>query len=65
MLLRLRGASLGKTAATPNLIALQEAGLVQVIAPEDGNATFALTEDGTVLLRFLGIGPAERCRYPN
>jgi hypothetical protein len=64
-LLRLCDASAETNAVTPDLIALHEAGLVHVIASEDGDTMFALTVDGRVLLRLLGVEPAERRPYPN
>ncbi|MFL9932233.1 hypothetical protein P0D88_24050 [Paraburkholderia sp. RL18-103-BIB-C] len=56
-LLRLRNASAETNAVTPDVIALQAAGLVHLIASEDGDATLALTVDGKVLLRLLGAEP--------
>ncbi|KAA1011453.1 hypothetical protein FVF58_16215 [Paraburkholderia panacisoli] len=64
-LLRLRNASAETNAVTPDVIALQAAGLVHFIASEDGDATLALTVDGKVLLRLLGAEPADRPPYPN
>jgi hypothetical protein len=64
-LLRVRDASAATNAVTPDVIALQEAGLVHVITSEDGDTMFALTVDGKVLLRVLGVEPAERRPYPN
>jgi len=64
-LLRLRNSSAKANAVTPDVIALQEAGLVHVIASEDGDAALALTIDGKVLLRRLGAEPAEHHIYPN
>jgi hypothetical protein len=49
--LRLRNAAVP---ATPDVMALQEVGLVHLVASEDGDATFALTGDGKALLRVLG-----------
>ncbi|MBC8748563.1 MULTISPECIES: hypothetical protein [Paraburkholderia] len=44
-------------AATPDVIALREVGLVQVVESEQGGATtFALTADGSAVLRALGAG---------
>jgi hypothetical protein len=60
-LLRLCDASAETNAVTPDLIALQEAGLAHVIASEDGDAMFVLTVDGRVLLRLLGNEPLGRC----
>jgi hypothetical protein len=64
-LLRLRNASAETNAVTPEVIALQAAGLVHLIASEDGDAALALTVDGKVLLRLLGAEPVERHPYPN
>lgn len=54
MLLCLRDASALAVAETPDVIALQEAGLVQVISSKDGDTELALTVDAKVLLRMLG-----------
>jgi hypothetical protein len=64
-LLRLRNASAKTNAVTPDVIALQAAGLVHIIPSEDGDAAPALTVDGKVLLRLLGAEPAEHRTYPN
>ncbi|TCG03967.1 hypothetical protein BZM27_44340 [Paraburkholderia steynii] len=64
-LLRLRNAPARTNAVTPDLIALHEAGLVHIIATEDGDAALVLSVDGRVLLRSLGAEPAERPPYPN
>jgi Fe2+ or Zn2+ uptake regulation protein len=58
MLLRLSDSSAETNAVTPDVIALQEAGLVHVIESEDGDATCALSVDGKVLLRLLGADAA-------
>jgi hypothetical protein len=43
-------------AATPDVVALREVGLVQLIASEQGEARFALTAEGNAVLRVLGAG---------
>lgn len=53
MLFRLSDASTEKNAVTPEVIALQKAGLVHLVTPENGDATCVLTVDGKVLLRLL------------
>jgi hypothetical protein len=63
--LRLRDASAGTNAVTPDAIALQGAGLVHVTTSKDGDTAFALTVDGKVLLRLLGVEPPERRSYQN
>jgi hypothetical protein len=60
-LLRLRDASARTNAVTPDVIALQEAGLVHVTTSKDGDAAFALTIDGKVLLRLLSTEPLGHC----
>jgi hypothetical protein len=62
-LLCLRDASVLADAETPDVIALQDAGLVQVITSKDGDTTVSLTVDGKVLLRMLGAEPAEHRTY--
>ncbi len=62
-LFRLCDASFDTTALTADLLALQEAGLVNLITSEDGDTIFALTIDGKVLLRSLGVEPTERRPY--
>jgi hypothetical protein len=37
-------------------MALREAGLVQLVASEQGEARFALTAEGSAVLRVLGAG---------
>ncbi|WP_091789833.1 hypothetical protein [Paraburkholderia steynii] len=64
-LLCLRDASVLTGAETPDVIALQEAGLVQVISSKDGDTALALTIDAEVLLRMLGAEPVERRTYPS
>ncbi|WP_042305861.1 hypothetical protein [Paraburkholderia terrae] len=64
-LLCLRDASVLADAETPDVIALQEAGMVQVIMSEDGDAALALTVDGKVLLRMLGAESVGSRSYPN
>jgi hypothetical protein len=64
-LLRLRDASAGTNAVTPDAIALQGAGPVHVTTSKDGDTAFALTVDGKVLLRLLGVEPPERRSYQN
>ncbi|MFP3647683.1 hypothetical protein [Paraburkholderia sp. SIMBA_054] len=64
-LFRLRNASVLTDIETPDVIALQEAGVVQVIMSEDGGAALALTVDGKVLLRMLGAEPVGSRSYPN
>jgi hypothetical protein len=64
-LLRLRNVTAETNAVTPDVIALQAAGLVHHIASGDGDATLALTVDGKVLLRMLGAEPVECRPYPN
>ena len=56
-LFRLRTASVLTDVETPDVVALQEAGVVQVIILEDGDAALKLTVDGKVLLRMLGAEP--------
>jgi hypothetical protein len=64
-LLRMRDSWAGTNAVTPDVIALQEAGLVHFTTSKDGDAAFALTVDGKVLLRLLGVEPVARRHYPN
>ncbi|OUL90448.1 hypothetical protein CA603_17245 [Paraburkholderia hospita] len=64
-LFRLRNASVLTDVETPDVIALQEAGVVQVIMSEGGDAALALTVDGKVLLRMLGAEPVGSRNYPN
>ncbi|MBP0595056.1 hypothetical protein J8I87_36460 [Paraburkholderia sp. LEh10] len=64
-LFRLRNASVLTDVETPDVIALQEAGMVQVIVSEDGDAALALTVDGKVLLRMLGAEPVGSRSDPN
>ncbi|BCZ81869.1 hypothetical protein PTKU64_55440 [Paraburkholderia terrae] len=63
-LFRLRNASVLTDIETPDVIALQEAGVVQVIMSEDGDAALTLTVDGKVLLRMLGAEPVGSRSYP-
>jgi hypothetical protein len=55
-LLLLLNASVDVMAATPDVMALREAGLVQLVASEQGEARFALTAEGSAVLRVLGAG---------
>jgi hypothetical protein len=55
-LLLLLSAPVEAMAATPDVIALREAGLVQLVASERGEARFALTAEGNAVLRVLGAG---------
>ncbi|BCZ81771.1 hypothetical protein PTKU64_54460 [Paraburkholderia terrae] len=64
-LFRLRTASVLTDVEMPHVIALQEAGVVQVIMSEDGDAALALTVDGKVLLRMLGAEQVGSRSYPN
>jgi hypothetical protein len=64
-LLRLRNVSAKTNAVTPDIIALHEAGLVHIIATENGDAVLALTVDGRVLLQSLGAELAKRPPFPN
>ncbi|EUC18435.1 hypothetical protein [Paraburkholderia hospita] len=64
-LFRLRTASVLTDVETPDVVALQEAGVVQVIILEDGDAALKLTVDGKVLLRMLGAEPVGNRSYPN
>jgi hypothetical protein len=64
-LFRLRTASVLTDVETPDVVALQEAGVVQVIISEDGDAALKLTVDGKVLLRMLGAEPVGNRSYPN
>jgi|AraplaDrversion2_2_1032049.scaffolds.fasta_scaffold01908_15 hypothetical protein len=59
-LLCLRNASVLEDAETPEVIALREAGMVQVISSKDGGTELALTVDAKVLLRMLVAEPVER-----
>jgi hypothetical protein len=43
-------------AATPDVVALREVGLAQLVASEQGEARFALTVEGNAVLRVLGAG---------
>lgn len=42
-------------AAKPEIPMLQEAGLVESVTSESGHTRFQLTEDGTAVLRGLGV----------
>ncbi|MFM0632439.1 hypothetical protein [Paraburkholderia xenovorans] len=55
-LLRLHDAPAALMAVTPDVIALREVGLVQLLESEQGQATFALTAKGNAVLRVLGAG---------
>ncbi|SDG22550.1 hypothetical protein [Paraburkholderia phenazinium] len=41
-------------AATPDVAALRDAGLAQVVDAGPGNVRFAITEEGNAVLRVLG-----------
>jgi hypothetical protein len=53
-LLLLLNAPVELVAATPDVMALHEVGLVQLVASEIGESTFALTAEGNAVLRVLG-----------
>lgn len=53
-LLRLHDAPVALMAVTPDVMALREVGLVQLIESEQGHARFALTAKGNAVLRALG-----------
>ena len=55
-LLLLLNAPVDVMAATPDVMALREVGLVQLVASEQGEARFALTAEGNAVLRVLGAG---------
>jgi hypothetical protein len=57
-LLLLLNAPVEVMAATPDVAALQEVGLVQLVESEKGEAMFALTVEGNAVLRVLGAGNA-------
>jgi hypothetical protein len=43
-------------AATEGVPALREAGVIQLVDSEQGNGSFAMTNEGIVVLRWLGAG---------
>ncbi|MGA3251018.1 MAG: hypothetical protein ABSD12_23185 [Paraburkholderia sp.] len=47
-------APLDAMAATPDVAALREAGLAQVVDAGKGNLSFAITDEGNAVLRVLG-----------
>jgi len=53
-LLRLHDAPIALLAVTPDVMALCEVGLVQLLESEQGHARFALTAKGNAVLRVLG-----------
>lgn len=53
-LLLLLNAPVEVRAATPDVIALREVGLVQLVASECGAGKFVLTAEGNAVLRVLG-----------
>jgi hypothetical protein len=55
-LLLLLNAPVEVMAATPDVVALREVGLVQLVESEQGEARFALTAEGNAVLRVLGAG---------
>ena len=55
-LLLLLHAPVAVMAATPDVMALREVGLVQLVESEQGEARFALTVEGNAVLRVLGAG---------
>ncbi|MEW9585219.1 hypothetical protein [Paraburkholderia sp. DGU8] len=55
-LLLLLNAPVEVMAATPDVVALREVGLVQLVESEQGEATFTLTAEGNAVLRVLGAG---------
>jgi hypothetical protein len=55
-LLLLLSAPVDVMAATPDVLALCEVGLVQLVASEQGEARYALTAEGNAVLRVLGAG---------
>jgi hypothetical protein len=55
-LLLLHDAPVALMAVTPDVMALREVGLVQLVESEQGEARFALTVEGNAVLRVLGAG---------
>jgi hypothetical protein len=55
-LLLLHNAPVAPMAVTPDVMALREVGLVQLVESEQGEARFALTVEGNAVLRVLGAG---------
>jgi hypothetical protein len=55
-LLLLLNAPVEMIAATPDVMALREVGLVQLVELEQGEARFALSAEGNAVLRVLGAG---------
>jgi hypothetical protein len=55
-LLLLLDAPVSPMAATPDVVALREVGLVQLVESDQGEARFALTAEGNAVLRVLGAG---------
>ena len=53
-LLLLRDAPVARMAVTPDVMALREVGLVQLVESAQGEARFALTVEGNAVLRVLG-----------
>ena len=43
-------------AATPDTMALREAGLAQLVKSEQGKVRFVITNEGNAVLRLLGAG---------
>jgi hypothetical protein len=56
MLLVLLQAPVDVMAATPDVMALRDAGLAQMVESEHGKARFAITDEGNAVLRILGAG---------
>jgi hypothetical protein len=54
-LLLLRQAPIEMTKATPDVVVLHEAGLVQLIESEGGKGRFTMTAEGDAVLRLLGV----------
>jgi len=55
-LLLLLNAPVEVMAATPDVMALRDVGLVRLVASEQGETRFALTAEGNAVLRVLGAG---------
>jgi hypothetical protein len=55
-LLLLLSAPVEVMAATPDVMALREVGLVRLVAAEHGEGKFVLTAEGNAVLRVLGAG---------
>jgi hypothetical protein len=65
-LLLLHDAPVALMAVTADVMALREVGLVQLVESEQGEARFALTVEGSVVLRVLGAGKrVMECAWPS